>query len=134
MKKIRSIVLGISMSVAMSVTAIAGTTTTGSAGGCTYNGKITYNANYNGWSSVRTYGSYGTAYVYVKNTTTFVQTGGANSIVRSQYADSPTTRDVTVSFNAPDSSYYPLVISGQHKGVANGETWTGSTSYSGPVK
>ena len=132
--KMKGIAFGIAMSALMSVTALAGTTDSGSAGGCTFTGVISYNNNYNGWSKVRTYGSSGAAYVYVKNTTVFVKQGGQNSTTKSQASDSTVTKDVSVSFNAPNASYYPLTIDGVHLGAANGSSWNGSTRYVGAVK
>lgn len=132
--KMKGIAFGIAMSALMSVTALAGTTDSGSAGGCTFTGVISYNNNYNGWSTVRTYGSSGAAYVYVKNSTVFAQKGGKKSITKAQFSDSTATKDVSVSLNAPDASYYPLTIGGTHRGAANGSSWSGSTSYVGEVK
>ena len=133
--KMKGIAFGIAMSVLMSVTTFAaGTTDSGSAGGCNFNGVISYNSNYNGWSTVRTYGSSGAAYVYVKNNTVFVQKGGQNSTTKSQSSDSTVTKDVSVSLNAPNASYYPLTIDGAHLGAANGSSWSGNTRYTGTVK
>lgn len=133
-RKMKGIVFGLAMSALMSVTALAGTTNSGSAGGCTFTGVISYNNNYNGWSTVRTYGSSGAAYVYVKNSTVFAQNGGRNSVTKSQSSDSTVTKDVSVSLNAPDASYYPLTIEGTHIGAANGASWSGNTKYTGTVK
>lgn len=72
--------------------------------------------------------------MYVKNTTVFVKQGGQNSTTKSQTSDSTVTKDVSVSFNAPNASYYPLTIDGVHLGAANGSSWNGSTRYVGAVK